>query len=70
MLYGRGAPPLQARLKVVVNRGEDGGQQTLAGRLFVPADHYGQPYAASLRVAVRISAVLLILRLEYIRHNL
>jgi hypothetical protein len=54
----------------VITPDEDGGQQAVAGRLFVPADHFGQHYAASRSVAVRISAVLLILRLEYIRHYL
>ena len=65
--------PLIEQLKgaiwaVVLHRGEDGGQQILAGRLFVPDDNYGRCYAASRSVAVRISAVLLILRLEYFKY--
>jgi hypothetical protein len=46
----------------------DGGQQAVAGRLFVPAGHSGQFYAASRSVAVRISVVLLILRLEHLSY--
>jgi hypothetical protein len=67
-LMDGGAPPLEARTKVVITPDGDGGQQAVAGRLFVPADHYRQHYAASRSVAVRISAVLLILRLEYLRY--
>jgi hypothetical protein len=65
---GGGAPPYKERTKVVITLDEEGGQQAVAGRLFVPADHYRQHYAASRSVAVRISAVLLILRLEYLRY--
>jgi hypothetical protein len=43
---------------------EDGDQQGLAGRLFVPAGHSMQCYAASRSVAVSISGMLLRFRLE------
>ena len=39
------------------------------GRLFVLAGYSERCYAASRRVAVRTSDALLILRLEYFRHN-
>jgi hypothetical protein len=65
---GGGASPLEVRAEVVINPDEDGGQLTLAGRLFVLSGQYALGYAASRRVAVRTSGVLLILRLEYFRY--
>ena len=69
---GSRASPLEARAQVVINPGEDGGQQGVAGRLFVPASCHGRRYAARRSIAVRISEALRLLLyswLEYFDHR-
>ena len=52
---GGGAPPHEARAKVVVNRGKKGDQQQFAGRLFVLTGNSERCYAASRRIVVSAS---------------